>query len=154
MTPSPSPRRIGALRVLWPATSGQRGRLAVIAALALLGGLAEAVVLVTVARLAVALAAGDDGFTVSLGPLGELDVAIGAALGVASALVLLRVVALVVAEPGRGRCTSGGSPPHFEGLLAPTRPEASWSRGSAGGDGGLRQDSGCVVATEPWTDGL
>jgi ABC-type multidrug transport system fused ATPase/permease subunit len=96
VTPNPPRRRIGALRVLWPFVRGQRVRLAGIAVLSLLGGLAEAVVLVIIAKLGVVLAAGDDRFTASLGTSVAIDLSVGVTLAVAAGLVLVRVGTLVV----------------------------------------------------------
>jgi ABC-type multidrug transport system fused ATPase/permease subunit len=58
---------------------------------AVLGGFAEAGVLVLLARIAFALASSDTEVSVSLGPFGTLHVAVGVLIGVAAALVVVRM---------------------------------------------------------------
>jgi ABC-type multidrug transport system fused ATPase/permease subunit len=73
------------------ATTGHRRALAVVGIVALVGGFTEAGVLVLIARLAFALASGDTQLHLSLGPLGTADIAVPVLIGIAAALVLIRV---------------------------------------------------------------
>ena len=78
----------------------RRWKLGLVALLAAVGGLAEALVLVIIARLAFALASDSGTVVITAGPLGRLSVGFSTMVAVAAALVLLRgllqvVVALV-----------------------------------------------------------
>lgn len=70
---------------------GVRRAMVTIAVLAVIGGFAEAAVLVVIARLALALANGDDVVAVHLGPLGSLSVAVPTLITAAVALILIRM---------------------------------------------------------------
>lgn len=76
--------------LLAPVVVENRGRLAVLAAVSLLGGLAEASVLVLVARVGVAISAGETSIGFGLGPLGSFDARIPTLLGTAGAIVALK----------------------------------------------------------------
>ena len=86
---------MGPVRILLPYVRGQRRRLAVLVVLSVLGGLAEALVLVIVARLAFSLASNEDSVTVNLGPLGSFTASIRTLLVVAVVLVAIRAAAQV-----------------------------------------------------------
>ena len=70
---------------------GVRRALVAIAALAAIGGFAEAAVLVVIARLAFALANHDDYVKLDLGPLGTYWPSVSLLIGVAAGLILLRM---------------------------------------------------------------
>jgi ABC-type multidrug transport system fused ATPase/permease subunit len=87
-----SSRSASAPRLVFDAAVGHRGSLVAVAICALLGAFAEAAVLVLIARLAFALASGKDSVSMSFGPFGEHAVAFGILIGVALALVVVRVL--------------------------------------------------------------
>src|SRR2546423_1816084 len=78
--------------VVAPVVAGQRGRLTRMSIAAVLGGFAEAATLVLIARIAFALTSADKPVRVSLGPLGSFSVAVGALIGIAAALVVVRML--------------------------------------------------------------
>jgi ABC-type multidrug transport system fused ATPase/permease subunit len=80
----------GPIRILFPYLDGQKGRLAALAFFSLIGGFAEASVLVIVARLAFAFASKVDSVQVDLGPFGQLTAGIPTVLGVAVGMVAVR----------------------------------------------------------------
>ncbi len=84
------------LRLVDAAARGHRRGLVAITAAAGAGGVLEAVVLLMIARLAVALASGDSTISTSLGPLGEIRVSVPAVVGVAAGLTILRVALQLV----------------------------------------------------------
>jgi ABC-type multidrug transport system fused ATPase/permease subunit len=90
-SPASTPGDVSPLRLLDRSATGHRGKLARIAALALVGGFAEAGVLVIIARLAFALASGDDRVKVALGPIGTSHLGVGTLVAVAGGLVVGRV---------------------------------------------------------------
>ena len=95
------PMRVGsvapALRRLFV---GQGRGLAVTVVASLLGGFAQAAVLVSLVNVGVGLAAGDDTLTASLGPVGGIEAGTGTlllvALGFLAAVVILELVAAYV----------------------------------------------------------
>jgi ATP-binding cassette subfamily B protein len=87
----------GPIRLLMPEVAGHRRRLVSLAALSVIGGLAEACVLVIAARLAFAFASSDDAVTVRLGPLGETHPTIATLLSIAAGLVAFRLATQIVA---------------------------------------------------------
>jgi len=78
-------------KLVMPLVRTQRGRLSRMSIAAILSGFAEAAVLVLIARIAFALASTEDDVTVSLGPLGEHTLSISLLLGVAAALIVVRI---------------------------------------------------------------
>ena len=95
-----SPRRLVAV---WRAAStfigASTARVVAISVLSLLRGLAEACVLVVVARAALALSDGDESLGLDLGPLGLETLTISQALGAAAvAAVAMLLLHLLVAE--------------------------------------------------------
>lgn len=89
-----------ATRPLWgllaPFLGPHRGKLGTVAAAAFAGGLAEAGILVLIARTALAIAAADARFEVALGPVGEVTVSVPVMLVAAGVLVVLRVGLLLL----------------------------------------------------------
>ena len=88
-------RRSGDEASVWklvtPLMRTQRGRLTRMSIAAILSGFAEAATLVLIARIAFALASTEDDVTVSLGPLGEHTLSISLLLGIAAALIIVRI---------------------------------------------------------------
>ena len=87
-----APEEVSATKLVLDATVGHRRQLVAVAIVAFLGALAEAGVLVIIARLAFALADGGDNVDVHLGPLGQRSIAIPALIGLAAGLIVVRVV--------------------------------------------------------------
>jgi ABC-type multidrug transport system fused ATPase/permease subunit len=77
--------------LIYPLIARQRGRLIRLSLAAILGGFAEAAVLVLIARIAFALTSSGSDVRVHLGPLGTVSVSIGWLIAIAAALVLVRV---------------------------------------------------------------
>lgn len=85
------------LRVLLePYLRRNRARLAVLASASLLGGFAEAAVLVVIARVAFAITQQDSSVTVSAGPVGPYDVSVPALIALAAVATLARLALNVV----------------------------------------------------------
>jgi ABC-type multidrug transport system fused ATPase/permease subunit len=79
-------------RLVLDAAAGHRRALVAVAFCALLGGFAEATVLVLLARLAFALASGKSTVSMTVGPLGDHSIEFGVLIGVALVLVVIRVL--------------------------------------------------------------
>jgi ATP-binding cassette subfamily B protein len=100
-------------RLLAPLLAGSRSRLVVLAVVSLVSGLAEAGVLVLIARIGVALTAGSSRIALSLGPVAAFHAGIPTWLGVAAGLTLVKfglqvwsarlAAALMARELARGR---------------------------------------------------
>ena len=67
---------LGLRTLLEPFLAGNRARLAVLAAASVLGGFAEAAVLVVIARVAFAITQQDSSVTVSAGPIGPFEISV------------------------------------------------------------------------------
>ena len=78
-------------QLLGPLIRPQRGRMVKMSAAAIVGGFAEAAVLVLIARIAFALASTGDEVNVDLGPLGSQKIPVTTLIIAALALVVLRV---------------------------------------------------------------
>jgi ABC-type multidrug transport system fused ATPase/permease subunit len=82
-------------QLLTPYIAGQRRRLAIIAVAAVVGGFAEAVVFVVIARVGLAVAANDDSVKVDFGPV-NTSIAVGTLIALAAVLVVVRLVLAIV----------------------------------------------------------
>ena len=80
------------LRLVSPYVEGNRRALALIVTTATIGGFAEALMLVIVARLSFALASGQGDVAVHAGPLGLVTMAVPTLVAIALGLLALRVV--------------------------------------------------------------
>jgi ATP-binding cassette subfamily B protein len=85
--------------------NSQRRRLILMSITAVLGGFAEAAILVLIARIAFALASTHSGVKVDAGPLGSITFTVPALLGIAAALVAVRMVLQVFQTVLAGRAT-------------------------------------------------
>jgi ATP-binding cassette subfamily B protein len=92
-TPESNP---GLRALLEPYLRRNRAGLAVLASASLLGGFAEAAVLVVIARVAFAITQQDSTVTVSAGPLGPYDVSVPTLIALAAVATLVRLVLNVV----------------------------------------------------------
>jgi ABC-type multidrug transport system fused ATPase/permease subunit len=92
-TPESNP---GLRVLLQPYLRRNRPRLAVLASASLLGGFAEAAVLVVIARVAFAITQQDSSVTVSAGPVGPYDVSVPALIALAAVATLVRLALNVV----------------------------------------------------------
>ena len=100
---APKSRLTGPIRLLLPYTAGQRRNLTLLIVLSILGGFAEAVVLLIIARAAFALASSGGSVTLHVGPAGQFSISLGVLIGIAAVLVVVRVVLqLWVAEISAG----------------------------------------------------
>src|SRR5438045_2018204 len=79
-------------KVLSPFTAGQRGRLVLVSALSIVGGFADALILLIIARVAFGLAGSDDTVSISLPIVGQQTISLDALLASAAALVILRTI--------------------------------------------------------------
>src|SRR4051794_33508227 len=95
------PRRRGSLRrrenaelelrrVIGPFAAGQRGRLVLVSALSIIGGFADAAILLIIARVAFGLASTDDELSVTIPIIGQKTIALSALLVMAAVLVVVR----------------------------------------------------------------
>jgi ABC-type multidrug transport system fused ATPase/permease subunit len=92
----PTGRSTSLRTLLVPLIRGSRWRLALLGLITAVGGLAEAAVLVIVARTAFALGSGESSVTGSVGPLGPFELPIGTLLGLAGCITIVRLGAQVV----------------------------------------------------------
>jgi ABC-type multidrug transport system fused ATPase/permease subunit len=92
-TPESNP---GLRALLEPYLRRNRAGLTVLAAASLLGGFAEAAVLVVIARVAFAITQQDSSVTVSAGPVGPYDVSVPALIALAAVATLVRLALNVV----------------------------------------------------------
>jgi len=90
-TPSADDGQYSTRELIERIAAGHRGKLVAVSILAFIGGFAEAGVLVIIARLAFALAAGQSTLTVDPGPLGSISVSVPAVIAFAAGLALFRV---------------------------------------------------------------
>ena len=91
-TPSGTPKGLRkTLALTYELIAGHRRALAVVVVCAVLGGFAEALVLVVIARLAFALASQSSAVTLTPGPLGKVTISFETLVAVAAALIVLRV---------------------------------------------------------------
>jgi ABC-type multidrug transport system fused ATPase/permease subunit len=86
------PRQVPLRTLVLPLLRPQRVRLIAMSISSILGGLAEAAMLVLFARIAFALASGDDQVTVNVGPIDNWHLSVSELLWIAAALVAARVV--------------------------------------------------------------
>ena len=125
-----SPRRLVAV---WRAAStfigASTARVAAISVLSLLRGLAEAAVLVVVARVALALSDGDERLGLDLGPFGVKTLTISQALGAAVvAAICMLLLHLIVSELSARMSSEAlatavyGCPAHFSRALGAFSP--------------------------------
>src|SRR5947208_15979677 len=82
--------------LLTPYVKSQRRRLIPMSVAAILGGFAEAAILVLIARIAFALSSTRSDVKVELGPLGSTTISINVLIGLAAALVVVRIALQVV----------------------------------------------------------
>jgi len=92
-TPESTP---GLRALLRPYLRRNRGRLAVLSSASLLGGFAEAAVLVVIARVAFAITQQHSSVTVSAGPVGPYDVSVPTLIALAAVATLVRLALNVV----------------------------------------------------------
>ncbi len=91
--------------LIGPLAREQRNRLIIVGITSILGALAEAAVLVLIARVAFALASSSSGVTLDLGPLGSVHTSLDALLLVGGVLVVLRMVLQGVTSVYAARAT-------------------------------------------------
>jgi ATP-binding cassette, subfamily B, bacterial len=84
-----TPPRLRAL--IEPLVAGNRPRLAALATSSMLGGFAEAAVLVVIARVAFAITQHDSSVTVSVGPIGPYDFSVPTLITIAAATTVVRL---------------------------------------------------------------
>jgi ABC-type multidrug transport system fused ATPase/permease subunit len=124
--------------LLTPLFTGHRVRLTILAVASVLGGFAEAGVLVVIARVAFAITQRDSSVSVSAGPIGPYDISVPALIIVSGVLTLVRLGLQVV--------TSWQTATLASDALARARTattgaflEASWGLQSAERQGHLQQ---------------
>jgi ABC-type multidrug transport system fused ATPase/permease subunit len=74
---------------------------------AVLGGFAEAAVLVLIARIAFALSSPNSGVKVGLGPVGSVTISINALIGIAAVLVVVRIALQILYTVLAARASAG-----------------------------------------------
>src|SRR6516162_6359835 len=100
--PGPSVRNL-----LTPYVKSQRRRLIPMSVAAVLGGFAEAAVLVLIARIAFALSSPNSGVKVGLGPVGSVTISINALIGIAAVLVVVRIALQILYTVLAARASAG-----------------------------------------------
>lgn len=91
--------------VMTPLVRPQRGRLIRLSIVSIIGGFAEAAVLVLVARIAFALTSSGKNVTVNLGPLGSFHVSVGTLIVAALVLIVVRSALQAVSSVLAARVT-------------------------------------------------
>ena len=133
------------LRLAGYFVEGNRRSLAVVIAAAILSGFAEAIVLVVIARLAFALANQHDDVTLSLGPVGNVSIAMELLLLIAVGLVLLKI-ALQVAGATVSSRLGARVTRKFRTRLTRSYLSASWALQSDERSGRLQEMVGAYVS--------
>lgn len=142
----PTGRPTNLRTLLAPLIRGSRRRLAVLGLITAAGGLAEAAVLVIVARAAFALGSGESNVSGSLGPLGPFELSIGTLLGVAGCVTLVRLGAQVVTA-WQVAVIASGTVAQLRKTTIRLFLEASWGLQSRERDGHLQEISTTYVTT-------
>jgi ABC-type multidrug transport system fused ATPase/permease subunit len=134
-TPESDP---GLRALLEPYLRGNRARLAVLSSASLLGGFAEAAVLVVIARVAFAITQQDSSVTVSAGPVGPYDVSVPTLIALAAVASLVRL-ALNVVTAWEGSTITSRVLAHGRSTITRAFLHASWGFQSAERQGHLQE---------------
>jgi ATP-binding cassette, subfamily B, bacterial len=128
-----------ALRALLaPFVRRNRGRLAVLASASLLGGFAEAAVLVVIARVAFAITQQDSSVTVAAGPLGPYEISVPTLFVLAAVATVIRL-ALQGVTAWEGATVSSSVLARARSVLTRAFVHASWGLQSAERQGHLQE---------------
>lgn len=137
--PNPKGRRnpLAIRSVIGPFLRGQRRRLVTLALSSAVGGLAEAAVLVFIARAAFALASDRDTASIGVGPA-SFEMALGFALGLAAILVIVRTALQAVQAALAARIQTGVLTDIRTSIVA-SYLDATWELQSAEREGRLQE---------------
>jgi ATP-binding cassette subfamily B protein len=124
--------------VLAPFVRRDRGRLAVLASASLLGGFAEAAVLVVIARVAFAITQQDSSVTVTAGPLGPYEISVPTLFVLAAVATVIRL-ALQGVTAWEGATVSSSVLARARSVLTRAFLHASWGLQSAERQGHLQE---------------
>jgi ATP-binding cassette subfamily B protein len=134
-TPESNP---GLRALLEPYLRRNRAGLAVLACASLLGGFAEAAVLVVIARVAFAITQQDSSVTVSAGPVGPYDMSVPALIALAAVATLVRL-ALNVVTASEGATITSRVLARGRSTITRAFLHASWGLQSAERQGHLQE---------------
>src|SRR3974390_512463 len=101
------PSRLELRDVIGPFAAGQKGRLALVSGLSILGGFADAAIPLIIARFAFALAGTSDDVGVSIPIIGTQTIALSALLVIAGVLVVVRTALQWFTSKTGARITAG-----------------------------------------------
>jgi ATP-binding cassette, subfamily B, bacterial len=132
--------------LLAPLIRGSHWRIVLLGVVTVVGGFAEAAVLVIVARAAFALGAGDSNVTGSLGPLGPYELSIGTLLVVAGCVALVRLGGQLVTA-WQVSAIASGTVADLRKTTIRLFLEASWGLQSRERDGHLQEISTTYVTS-------
>jgi ABC-type multidrug transport system fused ATPase/permease subunit len=125
-------------QLLPPFLRGHRRQLVLLGGASLLGGLAEAAILVILARVAFAVASDSEDVSVSLGPIDGLALSIPALVSIAAALVIIRLLFQGFAAR-QSAATVSGVLCDVRRMMVHSYLGASWSLQSDERDGRLQE---------------
>jgi ATP-binding cassette, subfamily B, bacterial len=128
----------GLRALLEPFVTRNRARLAVLASASLLGGFAEAAVLVVIARVAFAITQHDSSVSISAGPVGPYDISVPTLLAVAGGATLVRL-ALQAMTAWEGSTITSSVVARARSTIARSFLHASWGLQSAERQGHLQE---------------
>jgi ATP-binding cassette subfamily B protein len=129
---------VGLRELVSPLLLKDRLRLAVLSATSLLGGFAEAAVLVVIARVAFAITQQDSSITVSGGPIGPYDISVPTLIAVAGVMTVGRLL-LQTVTAWQGAAVSSGALARARATTMRSFLRASWGFQSAERQGHLQE---------------
>jgi ATP-binding cassette, subfamily B, bacterial len=128
----------GLRALLGPLIARNRSRLAVLATGSFLGGLAEATVLVLIARIAFAITNDDSSVTVTAGPIGPYEISVPTLITLAAVVTIIRL-ALQVVTAWQTSTVAANTLAHARATTTRSFLRASWGLQSAERQGHLQE---------------
>jgi ABC-type multidrug transport system fused ATPase/permease subunit len=128
----------GLRALLEPFVTRNRARLAVLASASLLGGFAEAAVLVVIARVAFAITQHDASVSISAGPVGPYDISVPTLIVIAGGATLVRLALQAIAA-WQASTISSSVLARARSTIARSFLHASWGLQSAERQGRLQE---------------
>jgi ATP-binding cassette, subfamily B, bacterial len=128
----------GLRALLEPFVTRNRARLAVLASTSMLGGFAEAAVLVVIARVAFAITQHDASVSISAGPVGPYDISVPTLIAIAGGATLVRL-ALQAITAWEASTISSSVLARARSTIARSFLHASWGLQSAERQGHLQE---------------
>jgi ATP-binding cassette, subfamily B, bacterial len=138
MTQSQPDTSAGIRTLVAPFLRGNRARLGVLAAASLLGGFAEAAVLVAIARAAFAITQQDSSVSIKAGPIGPFEISVPALIVVAGVVTVARL-ALQIVTAWQGAAVASDALARARTTITRSFLQASWALQSTERQGRLQE---------------